>query len=173
MKSYNKDILIWLIVILAVTNLSTVGTIIYRAYFQQNAIQYNSSEQTEIPDNHLGRFFRNELNLSFEQHQQFRDFRQKFHTKANIITNEMQVKRNEMMYELEKEKPDTVYLNAFAKEIGNLHEDLKQLTFEYYFNMKSICNDEQKEKLFLIFNAMTNEKAEIKMPNKKQSNFQE
>ncbi len=172
MKLYNKNILIWIIVILAITNISTVGTIIYQTYFQQTISQNNQSEQIEIPNNHLGRFFRDELNLTYEQHQQFRDIRQKFHTNANVVTDEMQVKRNEIMLQLGKEKTDTVYLHTLAKEIGNLHEELKHLTFEYYLDMKSICSDEQKDKLFQIFNAMTNNGGEIEMPNKKQTNFQ-
>ena len=68
MKLYNKNILIWIIVILAVTNISTVGTIIYQAYFQQTISQNIQFEQIEIPNSHLGRFFRDELNLSKEQH---------------------------------------------------------------------------------------------------------
>ena len=172
MKSYNKNIFIWIIVILAFTNISTVGTIIYKTYFNQNISQNNPTEQIEIPNSHLGRFFRDELNLSNEQHQQFRVLRQDFHTNANVLTSEMQVKRNEIMFQLGKEKADTVYLHTLAKEIGNLHEDLKHLTFEYYLDMKSICNEEQKDKLFQIFNTMTNNGGEIEMPNNQQTNFQ-
>ncbi len=171
MKSVKKNILIWIIVILAVTNLSTAGTIIFHAYFQPESIQNETSEQIEIPKSHLGRFFRDELNLTHEQHNRFRVFRQNFHKKANLITDEMQIKRKEIMLQLGKDVSDTVYLHALANEIGNLHEKLKHLTFEYYLDMKSICNKEQKKKLFQIFNAMTNEGAEIKMPNKKQNNF--
>jgi len=173
MKLYNnKNILIWIIVFLAITNISTIGTIIYRTYSQQTISQSNQSEQIEIPNDHLGKFFRDELNLTYEQHQQFRNLRQIFHTKANVVTDEMQVKRDEIMLQLGEEKTDTVYLNTLAKEIGNLHEELKHLSFEYYLNMKSICNDEQKDKLFQIFKAMTNNGGEIKMPNKKHNNFQ-
>lgn len=171
-KTYNKNILIWIIVILAITNISTIGTIIYHSYFQENTIQDNKSQQIEIPDCRLGRFFKEELNLNYEQHQQFRNFRQKFHREANILANEMQVKRNELMIELREEKSDTICLDKLAREIGNLHSELKHLTFEYYLEMKNVCTPEQKEKLSQIFNAMTNQGAEIKMPNKKQKNFQ-
>lgn len=171
-KTYNKNILIWIIIILAATNISTIGTIIYHAYFQENTIQNNNSEQIEIPDSHLGRFFRDELNLNYEQHQQFRNFRQKFHKQANIVTVKMQVKRNKLMVELGKENSDTIYLHKLAEEIGNLHEELKHLTFDYYLEMKNICSEEQEEKLFQIFNAMTNQGSEIKMPNKNCGNFQ-
>ena len=170
-KKYNKSILIWIIVILAAVNISTIGTIVYRVYFQRNTIQNNNSVQIDIPDSHLGRFLRDELNLNYKQHQQFRDFRQKFHQQANILTNKMQVKRNELMTELGKENSDTIYLQTLAREIGNLHTELKQLTFEYYLEMKNVCTPEQKEKLFQIFLAMTNQKAEINMPDTIRGHF--
>ncbi len=172
MKSNNK-ILIWTIIILAVTNISTVGTIIYHNYFQQNTIDCNEEKtnKIEVPDTRLGKFFREELNLSYEQHQQFRTFRQNFHYKAGNITQKMQMLRNDMLTELKKENSDTVYLHKLAKEIGNLHTELKHLTFEYYLDMKSVCNDDQKEKLYQIFNSMMNKNAEIKMPKKHPQNF--
>ena len=170
-NTYNKRIFIWIIVILAVINISTIGTIVYRAEFQGNNIRDNNSGQIEIPNTHLGRFIKNELNLTYEQHQQFKNIRYKFHEKANIFTNEMQVKRNEMMIELGKEKSDTIHLHTLAEEIGNLHEDLKYLTFEYYLDMKNICSEEQKKKLFQIFSAMTNQGVGLKMSKRKMRNF--
>ncbi len=172
MKSNNK-ILIWVIIILAVTNISTVGTIIYHNYFQQATdCNEETTNKIDVPDTRLGRFFREELNLSNEQHQQFRTFRRNFHYKANNITQKMQILRNDMLTELKKENSDTVYLHKLAKEIGNLHTELKHLTFEYYLDMKNVCNDDQKEKLYQIFNSMMNKNAEIKMPKKHPQNFQ-
>lgn len=170
-KTFDKCTLIWIIVILAAINISTVGTIVYHIYFQGNTIQNSNSSQIDIPDSHLGRFFRDELSLNYEQHEQFRDFRQKFHKQANILSNKMQVNRNELITELGKENSDTVYLHALAREIGEMHEELKYLTFEYYLEMKNICTDEQKEKLFQIFRAMINKDDQIEMPDKKQNNF--
>ncbi|NPA67529.1 MAG: periplasmic heavy metal sensor [Chlorobi bacterium] len=172
MKSLNKNTLIWIVVILAITNISTVGTILYRAYFEKTKPEINYSQTIKIPQSRLGRFFRNELNLNIEQHRKFRQFRQEFHAKANIITAEMQKKRNEMLNELAEENSDTAHLHKLAEELGDLHEDLKHLTFEYYLNMKSICNAEQKEKLFEIFKSMTNGAGEINMPAQRQNSFQ-
>ena len=171
-RTQNKSILIWIIVILAVTNISTLGTIIYNSCLQEGTAPDSSPAPIDIPDSYLGRFFRDELKLNYEQHQQFRSFRQHFHTQANIVTGKMQVKRNELRLELGKEKSDTVYLQRLANEIGDLHADLKQLTFGYYLELKNVCTEEQKEKLFQIFSTMTNQEAEIEMPDKKQNPFQ-
>lgn len=166
---YNQRTLIWIIVILAVTNISTVGTIVYHRYLQK-PVKPESATIT-IPESHLGRFFRDALGLTATQHEQFRTFRQAFHQQANQLTDQMQIKRNEMMEELGKENPDTVHLHALATDIGNLHRDLKHLTFEYYLEMKNVCTADQTEKLFQIFSAMVNREAEIKMPDSLQHKF--
>lgn len=171
-KTQNKGILIWIIVILAVTNISTLGTIIYHSCFQEDIVQENSPEPINIPDGYLGRFFRDELKLNFEQHQQFRTFRQHFHQEANLVTDKMNINRKELMLELGKEKSDTAYLEKLAEEIGDLHADLKHLTFGYYLEMKNVCTEEQKEKLFQIFSSMTNQGAEMEMPDTRQNPFQ-
>ena len=171
MKTKDKNILIWIIIILAATNLSTVGTIIYHAYFQSSIPQNSQIEQIELPNSHLGRFIRDELNLTYDQHQQFKDLRQIFHTDASRVTREMQVRRSEIMLELGMEKTDIDELHTLATEIGDLHEELKCLTFDYYLDMKDICNDEQKDKLFQIFNTMTNEGAELKLRRGRQNTF--
>lgn len=176
-KVINKNILIWIIVILAVLNISTIGTIVYRRYFSENSFRNNSFrnninhknkfDENKIPDRHLGRFFRDELDLSREQHEQFRYFRRKYHRQAYIIKSEMQSKRNDIMRELSKEVSDTLCLQNIADEIGGLHIEIKHLTFKYYLEMKSICDDKQKEKLFKIFNKMANKNADINMPNRR------
>ncbi len=167
MIKYNKNRLIRIIVFLTIINISTIGTIIYHTYFQHFDSEDKLPEQIDVPNNHLGRFFREELNLTDEQHRQFKVLRQKFHGNAVTVSNKMQVVRGEIMTELGKDKSDTAYLHSLAKEIGDLHEELKHLTFEYYLGMKNICNDNQKEKLYQIFRAMSENGAEIKMPNKK------
>ncbi len=164
-KRTTKNLLLWIIAILLVTNVSTIGTVIYRVYFQENTTTYNTATQIDIPDGHLGRFFREELNLNYEQHQQFRTFRQKFHKKASLISNDMQINRNKLIAELGRKNSDTIYLHMLSKEIGNMHTDLKHLTFEYYLELKNVCTPEQKEKLFQIFSAMIKRKAEIRMPD--------
>lgn len=166
MIGFKKNILIWVIVILCATNIATVATIYYHNYLYKINVLNTKTNHIEVPNNQLGRFFKEQLNLDEEKHQKFRTYRQKFHSQANILTNEMQAKRNEFLDELGKSNSDTVKLDQLASEIGYLHAKLKRITFVYYLEMKNICTDEQKVKLFEIFNAMANQEAEIKMPNK-------
>lgn len=159
----NKSLLIWIVTILVVTNASTIATILYRNSQIQKAIE-NPQPEIEIPDGHLGRFFRNELGLNPQQHRQFRVFRQKFHSQANSLSAQMQLTRNEMLEELGKEESDTVRLHHLAEELGQMHTELKHLTFEYYLSMKSICNPEQQQKLYGFFKTTINKQDEQILP---------
>ncbi len=152
----NNKSLITTIVFLSLFSLSTIGTIVYHIYFTEEGTSEVVAEQIDVPDKGLGRFFRQQLNLTHKQHIQFRKFRQQFHKKANVVTDELQLKRNEFMDELGKDSSDTDKLHQLSLEIGALHAELKHLTFEYYLQMKNICNKEQQEKLHTIFQSMMN-----------------
>lgn len=169
MKS-NPKTLIWIIVILFITNISTIGTIIYNKRNHQKFQKTNHFEQINVPNNHLGRFFREELNLNYEQHQKFRNLRQNFHSNAIELTNKMQSKRNEIVCELGSEEADTAKLNQLANDIGELHKSLKYLTFNYYLDMKNICNTKQQQKLYEIFKLIVTNNGEINMNTKEINN---
>jgi len=168
----NRNILIWIIVILAVTNISTVGTIFYHIHKQEIVLQKPDIRQAQAPDRRFGKLLREELKLTREQQAQFMKYRQQFHSRANVITDKMQVNRDEFMAELGKKNTDTAYLNELSIEIGQLHTDLKHLTYGYYLNMKNICNDDQQEKLFIVFNKMIRRDGRISMPRKRPGHFQ-
>ena len=170
---FNTKTLVTIIVFLVVLNLSTIGTIVYHIYFsgEENGSEV-VVEQVDVPDRGLGRFFRQQLDLTPQQHVQFRNFRREFHAKANKVTNELQEKRNEFMTELGKEHSDTKKLHKLSEEIGELHAELKHLTFEYYLQMKSVCDREQQEKLYIIFRSMMNPGEESTAPGSLKNEIQ-
>lgn len=149
-----KKILIWIIIILVAINISTIGTIIYNSCFEKNPRQNIRKEF--IQEKGSCKHLTDELNFNDEQKKEHQFYRQNYLTSAKELTNEMQNKRIEMMSELEKDASDTIYLYVISREIGNLHAELKRLTINYYINLKSICNAEQKVHLSQIFNKMTN-----------------
>ncbi len=150
----------WIIIILLATNVSTIATILVNKYQNKQASQ--NSVEIVIPDNGLGRFFRDELDLTRDQHQQFRLFRHNYHLNASKIANQLKDERSQMLNELSSENSDTNNLHQIADEVGELHRELKHLTFEYYLNLKNICTENQRMKLFNIFNSMQNSKWELK-----------
>jgi Spy/CpxP family protein refolding chaperone len=157
-----RKVVIWLIVILLITNISTLGTFTYKAYISESTIDIDTTSQIEIPRRRMGRFYRDHLDLNREQHFKFRDLRQNFNSRAREITRQMADKRREMLQELSASSSDTLKLNHISEEIGKLHKELKQETIDYYLNMKKLCSPEQQKKLSEIFNAMNNSEVEIR-----------
>jgi len=163
-----------IIIILIATNISTLLTVRYQTSKKFNTYQESSGSNIEIPRTHLGRFFRDELNLTREQHFKFREFRQQYHAYVFDLTGQMQEKRLELLDELSKEHPDTLVLNRISTEIGDMHTLLKKATNEYFLSMKNVCKPEQQKKLTEIFRSMLNQEgsSNMEMPpkNKKNSN---
>jgi len=156
MKTYftKYRILIWLIIILLVVNISAITTIFLGPGLRDKKDARLFHRRTEMRMHHDGRFFEKSLNLSEEQHLQFKASRHKFFTEAKKIADQMHNKRVEFIDELSSVKPDTIKLQELANEIGMLHSKLKYQTYKHYLEMKNICTKEQEEKLTRIFKSM-------------------
>jgi len=163
----NNNILIWAITILVILNLTIVGTILVKSTnCSVNSTNKQAVEPNE-PTIHLGKYFKDELNLSYEQHNKFREIRHKYHKDTDEIKKRMQKIRNQLLVELGKQNSNKEYLNQLANEIGKQHTALKLLTSKYYLDMKAICNNKQKEKLYAIFREVLDKNDNVLMPEKK------
>lgn len=162
----NSKILIGIIVLLILLNLTIVGTILYN---KNEVTNYKVQDKKEIimPTNHLGYFFKKELNLSNKQQRAFQNIRHQYHQNSDIILKKMEKNRNDLLIELGKEKSDSIILNRLSKDLGFLHTELKNLTIQYYLDMKEVCNEKQKVKLFQTFKVMVNSNGNITMPEEK------
>ncbi|MCF6167247.1 hypothetical protein [Lutibacter sp.] len=162
----NTKILLGIITLLVLFNLTIIGTILFK---KNITASYKEQDKKEIviPTKHLGRFFRKELNLSFKQHRKFQNIRHQYHQDSDEIIKKMDSIRTQIIVELGKEKSDTIILNNLSKDLGNLHTELKNLSIRYYLNMKEVCNEKQKVKLFKIFKSMVNTEGNISMPKEK------
>jgi len=158
MKLENKySVMFWAIVVLAVMNITTILTVVYSRYqaVESVALVGTSEQQTEEEaEKFSGRYFRDQLNLSSEQMQQFKEINPVFRPKARSITIELAEKRRMMLVEMAAAKSDTARLNELSDSIGQLHSDLKRFTYQYYLEIKAICDQEQQKKLVQIFGEM-------------------
>ena len=156
MKTYFSKyrILIWLIIILLIINISAITTIFLGISIRDKKDVRPLPHKTEYHRHHKGRFFESSLNLSEEQHQQFKKAKHKFYSEAKKIAGQMHKKRVEFINELASDEPDTIKLQEIANEIGMLHSKLKFQTYKHYLDMKSVCTEEQEEKLIKIFKSM-------------------
>ena len=74
--------------------------------------------------------------------------------KARSIIVGLAEKRKLMLSEMSAKNSDTVKLNALSDSIGILHAQLKRITYSYYLDIKSICDEKQQQKLELLFQEM-------------------
>lgn len=154
-------IYLWLIVILVVTNLVTIGSVLYHVYAEKSM---PAKPSEEIPAEQRTRFFSGQLNLDTIQINSFRDLNRSFNRTANPITRQLEQLRLEMLNEMTSSDPDTVLLNDLAREIGNLHTELKKATIDFYLQMKTVCSEEQQIKLYQLFQSMLNPENDVKLP---------
>jgi Spy/CpxP family protein refolding chaperone len=164
MPNTKYRILIWIIVILVATNLSTISSFYYHRIMETKTIQTKQDEETAIQGEQRTRFFRDQLNLNAEQLDKFRDINRAFNRTAKGIEMNLARLREDLVNELGKQNPDSTLLNQMAIEVGNNHRELKQVTTNFYLDMKKICTTEQQAKLHEIFQSMLNKDNQINLP---------
>lgn len=155
MKSESKyKILIWLVVILFAINISTVASLYFYTKRTEKPLEMTEVVQIDSQAESGARQFREKLNLDADQVIQFRDINREFNRTANRITRQLEILRIDMVTELGKQGTDRERIGEINKEFGQLHEQLKNLTADYYLKMKALCNEEQQQKLYDLFRGM-------------------
>jgi hypothetical protein len=150
----NYSLMIWSIVVLAVLNISTLGTIMFHKYQSDKTETSSISDKKRIEadsEKYSGRYFRDQLNLSREQMDKFIRINPVFRRQAHEITVELALKRKLMLVEMSAVQSDTLRLDLLSDSIGQLHSNLKKVTYRYYLDIKTICDPEQQRKLEQIF----------------------
>ena len=144
-------ILWWVITLLVILNLSTIGTILVRnramAKEQEVAIVLDEDQPNPL----TGRFFRQQLGFNDAQMQEFRDAHRNFQYTANELIFEMDSLKNELFTELNASSPDTVRLNTLSEHVGSHHADLKKITNDLYLTLRTLCDSSQCQQLQQAF----------------------
>jgi len=162
---FKSRILIWAVVILIATNLSTIGSFYYHRMLEVKATETKQEDQQTVPGEQRTRFFRDQLKLNAEQLDQFREINRTFNRTARGIETNLARLREDLINELGSRNPDSTRLNQIAVEVGNNHRKLKQITTVFYLDMKKICTSEQQAKLHDIFQSMLNKENQVNLPH--------
>lgn len=143
----NKNrILVWIIVLLALLNITTIVTIIYHTKKEKKIAE--TAVVTGVGVNPLnGNFFRNELDFDEEQMDVFRNVNQHFRPTSNEIIYRMDSLKRMMFDELNKPTIDTLKIGQLTKNFGELHMLLKDEINQFYLKLKEISTPDQSEKL--------------------------
>ena len=148
-----QRLLIWSVVVLLVLNVATLSTIGFHMWKSRHGASFNMGEHPMNGEavEFCGRLIKDKLNLSDDQLVKFREINPKFRDEVRSTKQVLADFRTQMMDEMKSEKPDTLKLNAIATKIGETHKQLKISTYNYYFNLKQMCNPSQKAILDSIF----------------------
>lgn len=157
-------ILIWVIVILAATNLSMGLSFLYHKQQDKKLAEQTEQEAIELPARQRTRFFREHLNLQPQQVEIFRELNRDFNRTAWQINHRLESLRIEMVTEMGSKNPDREKLKKIAQEIGDLHTQIKNETIDYYLSMKEVCNQEQQIKLNEIFLSVLQGNEDVRLP---------
>ena len=162
--------MVWLIVILVATNLS-MGLSFWYHKLQDKKADADNTESIELPSEQRTRFFRDQLDLSVEQVNQFRNLNREFNRGARLITDRLEELRVQMVEEMGKDEPSQAVLDSISNEIGEKHAALKEQTISYYLGMKAICNSQQQVKLKEIFLEASRAKEDVELPQRGRRGF--
>lgn len=145
-------LLVWLVIVLIVLNVSTLGTLLYQHIFEPTNLKKACSVKLcKDTDNKSNKCFRSSLKLDEKQCASFDVFNKPFREKIRVFTGQLAEKRATMLELLANDKTDTVALNQISTEIGLIHRDIKINTYKYYLDIKQICNAEQQQILKTLF----------------------
>ncbi|MGC8804076.1 MAG: Spy/CpxP family protein refolding chaperone [Bacteroidales bacterium] len=154
--------LTWAVIVLAVMNISTWGTLIYHHYFTSELTPaYVQGTQDNISLS--GRFFRQQLQWDEEQMNQFRRIHPHFRQQVQDILAHMNRHKYAMLNIMRSDSCDTLRLNALSDSIGYWHSQLKRATYCYYFELKKICRPDQRSQLDQIFTRLLTNDSQASM----------
>jgi len=159
-------ILIALVLFLVMTNVATVLSVVLhiRQTDQATVSEPVASDSLALPDRQRVIFFTEQLGLTPEQQDAFREVSFTYNQAALTISNEMAVLRNRQLMAMHAAEPDMNQLNTLSEEIGQLHTRLKNLTIGYYLGLKGICTVDQQQQSYAIFKKILNPEGEVDLP---------
>lgn len=142
-------ILYWAVIFLALLNISTIVTFFISS---KNSIPEEDSIIIDPESSPLsGSYVRSELNFDQAQLDFYRVQSREFRHKANGTINSLNLYKNKLSQEIDKESPNREKTKIYSDSIGIAHANLKEITTDFYINLRQICTPEQATKLAKIF----------------------
>jgi Spy/CpxP family protein refolding chaperone len=135
----------------------TIVNIVALALVLRYSFHEHRNNRTVEKKEHSGKGFdylKEKLELTPEQVSLFRNEKDSFFASANLVFDELEKKRLEMINEFGKPNPDTVRLYALAAEMGINHGELKRYVVDHMLKLRSYCTPEQLVKLDSMYNFM-------------------
>jgi Spy/CpxP family protein refolding chaperone len=138
----------WIVIILTVINLATLGTIFYK-HLQEKA--HDRMVPSREQQSKGFKYFVQELKLSPEQEKLFCESRKAFFDLSGPVFKAQEELRIKMIKELSSADPDTAVLYKISEEMSRNYLLIKQQTILHLLKYRAICTPEQRKKLDTIY----------------------
>ncbi len=138
-----KKFIVFVIALLMIINLSALATIGYHR-FTGSKIAGSTCQLTGED------YLHQELSLSHQQIDQMKALKQSFQDQANNISEQLFMKRTELVNLIKTSEPDSGRIRQVLHEIGSLQTELQGHVIESVLKQKSILYTKQQEKFFAI-----------------------
>lgn len=99
-------------------------------------------------------FLQEKLLLTREQNQEVLKMSESIFRRYNRTLDLICQNNVSLLEEMAKQEPDQEQLRRLTARIGRMHMNLKNLTVEYFDNVRSICTQEQNARLASLFAQM-------------------
>lgn len=137
-----KRITIYLIVIVTLINLSSLGTILY--------LKWTEEDNVHVPGSRF-EIMKEELKLTPQQLEQFEKIRTKLHSKLDSLDAKFSSLRKEMLSEIWKtEKPDSQQIENTLQQFSQLQLETQRGIVQHFYKFKEVLTPEQAEKFYKI-----------------------
>jgi Spy/CpxP family protein refolding chaperone len=139
-----KRITIYLIVIVTLINLSSLGTIIYLKW-----IAKNDASVSVLPENRF-ELIKEELKLTPQQIEQFEKIRTEFHSKLDTLDTKFETLRKEMLKEIWQSEAGSQKLESILEQFNRQQAESQRWVVQHFYKFKKVLNPEQSEKFYNI-----------------------
>ncbi len=134
--------LAWLIVILIVLNLISLGTLWYQ-HIHKPEIPPPPELQNHRPG-HARMFLKKELQLSDTQAEKIAQLRTKHLDSVGDVRARLHRHKRALLREMLASTPDTLKIEELSRAIGNEHVQLERLNARHFTEVKSMLSEEQQ-----------------------------
>jgi len=102
----------------------------------------------KAPREHPGKKMFAELGITAEQEAKLKEIHEASVPTKKLYLKEIEVVRQKIKVELQKEKPSKSALNKYAAETGNLHKKMNLASIDRLMKVKAVLTPEQFNKLY-------------------------
>ncbi|MCD4692409.1 MAG: periplasmic heavy metal sensor [Calditrichales bacterium] len=141
----------WTIIVLLIMNIITIALLWFSQFKKPKPFPPAGTQESLIEG---ARFLKMELNLSEIQIQQFIDSRNRHAEISKKTHNKIHQFKKQILDESFKSVPDSIKIQALSNEIGKQQAEFERNLAMHFFELKSYCDPEQREKLKALFQDM-------------------